>query len=84
MTRIDKIIERLLSNPSDFTYDETVRILIFFGYEKLKSGKKGGSRRKFINKDNHIIIFHEPHPGKIMKKYQLKQISDKLKENKQI
>lgn len=84
MTKIDKIIERLLSNPSDFTYDETVRILNYFGYEKLKSGKTGGARRKFINKDNHIIIFHEPHHGKIMKKYQLKQIIDKLKENKQI
>jgi len=54
MTRIDKIIEKLLSNPSDFTYDETVRILNYFGYEKLKSGKTAGARRKFINKDKNI------------------------------
>lgn len=80
MTKIDKLIFRLLDKPSDFTWFELIKVLKYFGYSELKTkGKTGGSRRKFVNKDKGVIILHEPHPGSIVKNYVLKQIIEKLK-----
>ena len=61
--------------PSDF-HSEVVRLLGYFGYKEVKSGR--GSRVKFVSKDRDIIILHKPHPSGIMKHYQLKQIKIKL------
>lgn len=81
MTKIDKLILRLLNKPSDFTWIELIKVLKYFGYSELKSkGKTGGSRRKFVNNNNRkVIILHEPHPGSIIKNYVLKQVIEKLK-----
>jgi hypothetical protein len=81
MAKIDKLIERLLMKPSDFTWDELIKILGHFGYAELKKGKTGGSRRKFANGGNHIISLHKPHPGNIMKRYMIEQVITVLKEN---
>lgn len=80
MGKNDKLIERLLRIPRDFTWDELTLVLAHFGYLSLKTGKTGGSRRKFTDKDNNIISLHKPHPGNIVKEYALKQIIDQLKE----
>jgi len=80
MAKIDKLIERLLALPKDFTWDELVKILDHFGYKEIKSGKTGGSRRKFADAGNHIISLHKPHPGNILKHYQLKEVVTSLKE----
>jgi hypothetical protein len=80
MAKIDKLIERLLSLPKDFTWDELIKILAHFGYKELHTGKTGGSRRKFAGHDNHVISLHKPHPGNILKHYQLKEIVASLKE----
>ncbi len=69
MSKIEKLIERLLSNPKDFTWDEMLKVLTYHGYEEVSRGKTGGSRRKFINKHKQIISLHEPHPQKILKSY---------------
>lgn len=71
MSKIEKLIERLLSRPKDFTWEEMKKILKYYGYEELAKGKTGGSRRKFVNKDNRVISLHEPHPQNILKSYQL-------------
>lgn len=56
--------------PTDFTWDELVKILNYKGYyEKQQTGKTGGSRRKFINGKRDIISLHKPHPGNIVKQY---------------
>lgn len=82
MSKKDKLIERFKSFPSDFTWVELVRLLGYFGYREYVSGKTGGSRRKFINDDKHIISLHKPHPGNIVKRYILEDVfghlSDKL------
>ena len=80
MAKIEKLIAKLLSNPVDFTWDELVKLLRYFGYEELKTGKTGGSRRKYVGDHNHIISLHKPHPGNILKRYQLKDVIDALKE----
>lgn len=71
MSKIEKLIERLLSRPKDFTWEEMKKVLKYYGYEELAKGKTGGLRRKFVNKDNTVISLHEPHPQNILKPYQL-------------
>jgi hypothetical protein len=80
MGKIDKLIERLLSYPKDFTWEELKKILAHFGYDEIKKGKTGGSRRKFADKENNIICLHEPHPAKILKDYAVKEVVNHLKE----
>jgi len=80
MSKIQKLIEKIQEKPKDFTWDELVRLLSYFGYSELKSGKTGGSRRKFGNKEKYIISLHKPHPGNIVKGYVIEQINQFLKE----
>jgi predicted RNA binding protein YcfA (HicA-like mRNA interferase family) len=79
MSKIDKLIRRLLSRPKDFKYEELVKILKHFGYEEVKKGKTAGSRRAFIHKTtNHIIRLHKPHPGNILKMYIIDYMIEEL------
>ncbi len=78
MSKIEKLIERLKSEPKDFTWDELTKVLAHFGYSEMKKGKTGGSRRKFIDINNNIISLHKPHPGNILKGYVIKQIIEHL------
>jgi len=79
MSKKDKLIQRFLTFPKDFHYDEMVRLLSYFGYKAIKKGKTSGSRVKFRNVDkDDSIILHKPHPSGIMKVYMLKQVREKL------
>lgn len=78
MSRIDKLIARLLQVPSDFTWSELVKVLNHYGYEPITKGKTSGSRRKFVNEFIDVIILHEPHPQKVVKKYVLREVIEKL------
>jgi hypothetical protein len=80
MSRTEKLLQRLLSVPRDFTWEELVKILVQFGYAELKKGKTGGSRRKFVDEKKNVIILHKPHPGNIVKEYAIKQVIAHLKE----
>ena len=81
---MEKLLERLLRIPKDFTWDELTAVLVNLGYEPLKSGKTGGSRRKFVDQDKNIINLHKPHPENTVKEYALKQVVDQLKEKGKI
>jgi HicA toxin of bacterial toxin-antitoxin, len=50
------------------------------GYEEVKRGKTGGSRRRFIHPQAGLISLHKPHLSSIMKHYQLEQVIDTLKQ----
>lgn len=78
MTKKEKLIVRFLSLPSDFHYDEVVKLLGHFNFTEVKKGKTSGSRVKFVNNEGVIIMLHKPHPSGIMKRYQLKQIKEVL------
>lgn len=78
MSKKEKLIDRFLSMPSDFHYDEMVKLLGYFGFNEVKKGKTSGSRVKFEHAEGIPIILHKPHPGGIMKKYQMKQIKEIL------
>ena len=78
MSKREKLIDRFLSMPSDFNYDEMVKLLGYFGFNEMKKGKISGSRVKFENEEGVPIILHKPHPSGIMKKYQMKQVKEIL------
>lgn len=83
MTKIDKLIERLLSIPKDMEYSELVKILNHFGYVETTKGKTSGSRVMFIHDEvNTPIRLHKPHPRPILKEYVIKQVIDELKNEK--
>ena len=80
MSKKDKLIERLLKKPKDFTYDEMESLLSYFDYELKQGGT--GSGVKFIKKgSNEVINFHKPHPNGILKRYVLEQVIEKLRKD---
>ena len=77
--RKEKLIARFRSRPKDFTFDEAVTLLSYFGYQLSNKGKTSGSRVEFVEKTTgHVIGFHKPHPGNVLKPYVMDQISDQL------
>ncbi|MBD2269285.1 type II toxin-antitoxin system HicA family toxin [Dolichospermum flos-aquae LEGE 04289] len=44
----------------------------------VSTGKRGGSRRRFLNDAGVIITLHKPHPQNILKRYQIQQIIEIL------
>lgn len=80
MTKVEKLTERFLSKPKDFTYSELKNLLNRFGYHEVKIGKTSGSRVAFMSKDTqNVIRLHKPHPGNILKRYQLDLVEEELK-----
>ena len=80
MSKKDKLIERLLKKPKDFTYDEMESLLSYFDYELKQGGT--GSGVKFIKKgSNEVINFHKPHPNGVLKRYVLEQVIEKLRKD---
>lgn len=82
MGRKEKLLNRFLQLPKDFTFDETIALLGYFGYCIHNKGRTSGSRIRFKNEDLGIYIdLHKPHPGSIMKQWMMKAIYDHLKIN---
>lgn len=80
MSRKEKIIKRLKSKPTDFTYEEAKQVLNIFGFIEYNKGKTSGSKVEFINEYNQKIELHKPHPNNILKTYQVKKILTLLEE----
>jgi len=80
MSKIDKLLSRLLSRPTDFTFSELTTVLGHFGYSIAKSGKTGGSRVSFANSSGDYIRAHKPHPRNVLKQYQVNDIITSLAE----
>ncbi|EMO53837.1 type II toxin-antitoxin system HicA family toxin [Leptospira noguchii] len=80
MSKSEKLIQRFLGRPKDFSYDELRKLFSGFGYIEDNSGKSSGSRVAWIHSETkHIIRLHKPHPKNILKSYQINQILDELK-----
>ena len=81
MSKKDKLIARLLSQPTDLTFNEAATLLGHFGYSILRTGKTSGSRVTFADSGkNDYIRLHKPHPKNILKEYQVDDIITALKE----
>jgi len=80
MSKAEKLLQRFLSKPKDFTFEELSRLLKGFGYQEAKKGKTSGSRVTFYNaKLDDMIKFHMPHPSHIMKQCYLRGIQQHLR-----
>jgi hypothetical protein len=78
VSKKEKLIARFLSMPSDFHYDEMVKLIGYFNFKEVKKGKTSGSRIKFMNEEGISLMMHKPHPTGIMKRYQMKQVREVL------
>jgi hypothetical protein len=75
MTKKVKLLERFLSIPKDFTFDEHTTLLLSMGFEIENKGKTSGSRVAFVHVDfNKHILIHKPHPSRIINSVYLKNI----------
>lgn len=54
MSQHAKLVERFLTKPVDFTWQELTTLLGHWNYNLINGGKTGGSRARFI---------HEQHPA---------------------
>ncbi|MCM1191355.1 MAG: type II toxin-antitoxin system HicA family toxin [Butyrivibrio sp.] len=80
MSQKDKLIDRLLKKPKDFTFDEMESLLSYFGY-KLKEGGTGSGVKFIMDGGYDVINFHRPHPSGILKRYILDQVIEKLRKD---
>jgi hypothetical protein len=74
----EKLIERLRRKPKDFTFDEAVTVLGFFGYSLHNKGTTSGSRVLFAAPGRTPIMLHKPHPQKVLKSYAVEHLLEKL------
>lgn len=80
MSKAEKLLQRFLSKPMDFTFEELERLLKGFGYEEARTGKTSGSRVAFLNKQTKSVIrLHKPHPNPELKRYQLIEAEEILR-----
>jgi hypothetical protein len=84
MSRKEKLLQRFLSHPKDFTFDEAVKLLNGFDYHEVATGKTSGSSVRFKNENYplNIIKFHKPHPDNTIKSHVLDIIKTNLEECK--
>ncbi len=80
MSKKDKLIDKLLKKPKDFSFDEMESLLKYFGY-KLKQGGAGSGVKFIKDGSSEVINFHKPHPNGILKRYVLEQVIDKLRKD---
>ena len=76
MTKQEKLLNKFISRPKELTYNELIRLLRGFGYQEIQGS---GSRVVFYNEQiKHNIKLHKPHPGKVLKRYQIDLIIQEL------
>jgi len=80
LSKKEKLVRRLLSCPTDFSFDELTTLLRFFGYSMKATGKTSGSSTAFTNEDGDYIRLHKPHPRSVLKRYQVDDIVSNLTE----
>ena len=81
MGQKEKLIEKLKSNPKDFTFDNAESLLGFFTYYRKNKGKTSGSRVMFVSDQYQTkILLHKPHPRKELLEYQVKQLIEALEQ----
>ena len=81
MSTAEKLIAKFKKLPSDFTFEEMVRLLKNLGYELENKGRTSGSRVEFHHEEYESIMFHKPHPSNIIKGYVMKQVYKQLIDN---
>lgn len=76
MSKKDKLIEKLLSRPANFTWNEAVTLMKQCDFEMVKNS---GSKRVFRHSSGLKIFLHEPHPQNTLLDYAMKELIEGLK-----
>jgi hypothetical protein len=77
VSKQEKLLRRLASKPTDFTWSELVSLMTALKFEIEKAS---GSGRKFIHSETEVTLFiHEPHPSRVLKAYQIRDVVQLLK-----
>jgi hypothetical protein len=80
MGKHEKLLERFLTFPKDFTWKELERLLRKYGYVQNNKGKTSGSRVEFENAESDISLnLHKPHPRNVLKPYHIKDTFEFLR-----
>ncbi len=80
MGKKEKLIAGLQQRPRAFTWIELTSLLKSFGYREVKTGRTGGSRRRFVHPASATTTLHKPHPQNVLKRYAIDQILDLLRQ----
>ncbi len=80
MGQKEKLIQKLKSRPTDFTFEEADSLLGYFDYSRSNKGRTSGSRVMFTSKQHAPILLHKPHPRKELLAYQVKQLVEILEQ----
>jgi predicted RNA binding protein YcfA (HicA-like mRNA interferase family) len=75
MSKLDKLLKKLLNDPPELDYDDVYYILVAFGFQEISSK---GSHHTFRNNEK-LKITVPKQGGKTVKKTYLKQIVKLLK-----
>jgi hypothetical protein len=66
----------------DYEWEELLSLMKAFGFELRTSG---GSGRKFFDPASKALLFmHEPHPSKVLKAYQVREVIQFLRRERKI
>lgn len=66
MSQTDKLKDSFGDCRGTFRYRDFERMILGMGFDQLRAGKTGGSRRKFMHRVTKAMIFlDEPHDGEM-------------------
>ena len=80
MGQKEKLIQKLQTNPKDFTFDEAETLLGYFNIKRSNNGRTSGSRVIFKGGTHGDFLMHKPHPQKELRPYQVKNLLEYLRE----
>ena len=70
VSKREKLLKRLASRPTDFTWAELVSLMTSLDFEMESAS---GSGRRFTNPVTESALYiHEPHPAKVLRSYQVR------------
>jgi len=82
MSTKEKLIKRFIKQPTDFTFEELIRLFTILGFEINNKGATSGSRVGLIHLEKKLsYTIHKPHPYRFIKSYVMKQIAQYMTEN---
>lgn len=81
MSKKGKLLEKLLSRPADFTWDEAVKLM---KHHHFRLVKQSGSRRVFRHVSGLKVFLHEPHPQNILLDYAMERLIEGLRSTGEI
>ena len=84
MSKINKLIDRMITIPTDFRETDLDKVMAHFQY--VKTMASGSGIKYFCAETNSLINFHHPHKGKggVIKPCTIKDVVCQLQRNGKI